>query len=200
MNAMDTQLIWVDFVILGVIAISALLSLLRGFIREAFSLAVWVLAFWVSWTFFRDLSLRMEGFIHTPSVRLGVAFAILMILSLTVGGLINYLVIRLIKSTGLSGSDRFIGMFFGIARGVVLMAVLVLLAGLTPLPRDPWWNDSVLIPYFQELAIWLRDLLPPEVADHFQFLTEESVRAAAGPPVLPPADVTPAAAPPPPGR
>ena len=189
MNTMDTQLIWVDFVILGVIGLSALFSLLRGFIREAFSLAVWILAFWVSWTFFRDLSLRMEGFINTPSVRLGVAFAILMILSLTVGGLINYLVIRLIKSTGLSGSDRFIGMFFGIARGVVLVAVLVLLAGLTPLPQDPWWQDSVLIPYFQELAIWLRDLLPPEVADRFQFLAEEAARKAPVAPVLPPPEM-----------
>lgn len=189
MNAMDTQLIWVDFVILGVIGLSALFGLLRGFIREAFSLAVWILAFWVSWTFFRDLSLRMEGFINTPSVRLGVAFAILMILSLTVGGLINYLVIRLIKSTGLSGSDRFIGMFFGIARGVVLVAVLVLLAGLTPLPQDPWWQDSVLIPYFQELAIWLRNLLPPEVADRFQFLAEEAARAAPVAPVLPPPEM-----------
>ncbi len=166
----DTQLIWVDFVILGIILVSALISLVRGFVREAFSLAVWILAFWVSWTFFRDLSLRMESFIATPSVRLGVAFAILMVLSLTVGGLANYLIIRLIKSTGLSGSDRFIGMIFGIARGVLVMAILVLLAGLTPLPQDPWWHDSVLIPYFQELALWLKDLLPPEVADKFQFL------------------------------
>ncbi len=167
----DTQLIWVDFVILGMVLISALISLIRGFVREAFSLAVWVLSFWISWTFFRDLSLRMEPFVTTPSVRLGVAFVILMILSLVVGGLLNYLVIRLINSTGLSGSDRFIGMIFGLARGVLLMAILVLLAGLTPLPQDPWWQQSVLIPYFQELALWLKELLPPEVADKFQFLT-----------------------------
>ncbi|WP_456412965.1 CvpA family protein [Thiolapillus sp.] len=167
----DTQLIWVDFAILGIILISALISLIRGFMREAFSLAVWVLAFWISWTFFRDFSLRLEPFIATPSVRLGVAFVILLILSLMAGGLLNYLVIRLINSTGLSGSDRFIGMIFGLARGVVLMAILVLLAGLTPLPQDPWWQQSVLIPYFQELALWLKELLPPEVADKFQFLT-----------------------------
>lgn len=169
----DTQLIWVDFIVLGIILVSALISLVRGFVREAFSLAVWVLAFWVSWTFFRDLSLRMDPFITTPSVSLGVSFVILMILSLTVGGLVNYLVIRLINSTGLSGSDRFIGMIFGIARGVLFVAILVLLAGLTPLPEDPWWQQSVLIPYFQELALWLRDLLPVEVADKFQFLTTE---------------------------
>lgn len=179
----DTQLIWIDFIILGIILVSALISLIRGFVREAFSLAVWMLAFWISWTFFRDLSLRMESFIATPSVRLGVAFVILMILSLTVGGLVNYLVIRLINSTGLSGSDRFIGMIFGIARGVLFMAILVLFAGLTPLPQDPWWQQSILIPYFQELALWLKDLLPPDVADKFQFLTTEL-------PVLPAPETT----------
>ena len=185
----QTQLIWIDFAILGVILLSALISLIRGFIREAFSLAVWILAFWISWTFFRDLSLHMESFIATPSVRLGVAFVILMILSLTVGGLVNYLVIRLIKSTGLSGSDRFIGMIFGIARGVLLVAILVLLAGLTPLPQDPWWQQSVLIPYFQELALWLKDLLPTEVAEKFQFLTEQL------PALPPPENMAPAVAP-----
>jgi membrane protein required for colicin V production len=182
----DTQLIWIDFIILGIILVSALISLIRGFVREAFSLAVWVLAFWISWTFFRDLSLRMESFIATPSVRLGVAFVVLMILSLTVGGLVNYLVIRLINSTGLSGSDRFIGMIFGIARGVLFMAILVLFAGLTPLPQDPWWQQSVLIPYFQELALWLKDLLPPEVAEKFQFLTSQ-LPALPAPESLPPA-------------
>jgi len=166
----NTPINWVDITILSIIAISALISLFRGFIREAFSLAVWVLAFWISWTFFRDLAVNMENMIATPSVRFGVAFAALMILSLTVGGLINYLVIQLIQKTGLSGSDRFIGMIFGAARGVLFVAVLVLVAGLTPFPGDPWWQESALIPYFQELAMWLQSLLPPEIAEKFQFL------------------------------
>jgi len=164
----------VDFIILGIILVSTLISLIRGFIQEAFSLAVWILAFWVSWTFFRDLALRMESLIVTPSVRLGVAFVIVMVLSLAVGGLLNYLITRLVRSTGLSGSDRFIGMFFGMARGVLAVAILVLLAGLTPLPQDPWWHQSLLIPYFQELALWLKDLLPPDIAEHFQFLSQQA--------------------------
>jgi membrane protein required for colicin V production len=166
----STAINWVDIIILSTVAVSTLISLFRGFIREAFSLAVWVLAFWLSWTFFRDLALNMENMIATPSVRLGVAFVALMILSLMVGGLVNYLVIQLIDKTGLSGSDRFIGMIFGAARGVLVVAVLVLVAGLTPFPADPWWQESVLIPYFQELAMWLQSLLPPEIAEKFQFL------------------------------
>jgi uncharacterized membrane protein required for colicin V production len=53
------------------------------------------------------------------------------------------------------------------------MEILVLLAGLTRLPQDPLWHQSILIPYFQELALWLKDLLPPEVADKFQFLNAD---------------------------
>jgi len=60
-------------------------------------------------------------------------------------------------------------MIFGAARGVLLVAVLVLLAGLTPLPREGWWLASDLVGYFQELAYWLRDLLPPEFADYFHY-------------------------------
>ena len=168
-----TQLIWVDFVILGIILVSTVISLIRGFIREAFSLAIWILAFWIGWTFFREAAFYLEPWIATPSVRLGVAFAGLMVLSLVVGGLVNYLVIRLIQSTGLSGSDRFIGMIFGAARGILAVAVLVLLAGLTPLPADPWWQESKLIPYFEELALWMKEMLPTEVADKFQFLVTE---------------------------
>lgn len=160
---------WLDIVILAIILLSALISLVRGFVREAFSLAVWVLAFWVSWSFFRDLEVPLQAWIESPTVRLGVAFAALMIATLVVGGLVNFLIIQLVERSGMSGSDRLIGMVFGAARGVLLVAVLVLLAGLTPMPEEDWWLESGLVGYFQELSYWLRDLLPPEFADHFRY-------------------------------
>jgi membrane protein required for colicin V production len=160
---------WVDYVIIGIVVLSALISLLRGFIREAFSLAIWMLAFWISWSFFRELAVQLQPWIETPSVRLGVAFAALMLGSLAVGGLVNYLVIQLVERTGLSGTDRLVGMVFGMARGVLLVTVLVWLAGLTPIPQDPWWRESHLVPYFEELALWLRQLLPEDIAERFQY-------------------------------
>jgi len=169
-----TQLNWADLTILAIILVSTVIGLVRGFVREAFSLAVWVLAFWIGWTFFRDLAEELTPWIATPSVRLGVAFVGLVLLALLVGGIVNYLVIRLVQLTGLSGSDRFIGMLFGVARGMLVVTLLVLLAGLTPLPEDPWWHDSLLIPWFEELALWLKEAMPPEVADKFQFLSPPS--------------------------
>jgi membrane protein required for colicin V production len=160
---------WLDIAILIVVGLSALISLVRGFVREAFSLAVWVLAFWISWSFFRDLEVPLRAWIGSPTARLGIAFGLLMIVTLVVGGLVNYVIIQLVERTGMSGTDRLVGMVFGVGRGVLLVAALVLLAGLTPLPTEPWWAESSLVGYFEELALWLRDLLPPEMADRFRY-------------------------------
>jgi len=162
-------MIWIDFVILGIIGLSAVISLMRGFVREALSLAVWVLAFWVAWTFFRKLALQLDWF-TVPSVRLGAAFLILFIATLMLGALVNFLMGQLVDKTGLSGTDRLIGILFGAARGAILVAILVLLAGLTPFPNDPWWKESQLIGYFQELAIWLKQLLPADIGEKFKFI------------------------------
>jgi membrane protein required for colicin V production len=158
-----------DIAILAIIGVSAVVSLLRGFVREAFSLAIWVLAFWVSWSFFRDLEVPLREWIASPTARLGVAFGLLMIATLLVGGLVNYVIIRVVELTGMSGTDRLIGMVFGVARGVLLVAVLVLLAGLTPLPDETWWQQSQLVTYFEELAVWLHQLLPPDIAARFDY-------------------------------
>jgi membrane protein required for colicin V production len=160
---------WLDLLIIAIILLSAVISLVRGFVREAFSLAVWVLAFWVSWSFFRDLEVPLRAWIASPTARLGIAFAGLMIVSLLIGGLVNYLIIQLVERTGMSGTDRLIGMVFGAARGVLLVAALVLLAGLTRLPEEAWWVHSAFVGYFEELAFWLRDMLPPEIADRFRY-------------------------------
>lgn len=160
---------WLDYVLIGIVTVSALISLARGFVREAFSLAVWILAFGISWNFFRDLALQFETVVSSPTARLGLAFAVLMITTLALGGLVNYLLIQLVEKTGMGGTDRFIGMVFGAARGVLLVSVLVLLAGLTTLPQESWWSDSRMVPYFEELAFWLRDLLPQDMAEYFQY-------------------------------
>ena len=163
-------MIWVDYVIVGIVGLSAVISLVRGFVREAISLVTWIAAFWIALLFFRDLAVQLEPWIEVQSLRLGAAFAILLLLSLLLGGALGYLMGQLVDKTGLSGTDRLIGVLFGLARGAVLVAILVLLAGLTPFPDDPWWQSSRLIPYFQQLAVWLQSLLPPDIAGKFSYV------------------------------
>ena len=162
-------MIWVDYILLGVIVISALLSLWRGFVTEAISLLSWIVGLWVAVVFFQDLAHLMKDWIDTPSIRDVSAFAILFIGTVLVGGLVNYLAGQLVAKTGLTATDRVLGMLFGIARGIVIVAVLVLLAGLTALPQDPWWQEALLLEHFQDMALWLRSFLPANIAENIRF-------------------------------
>ncbi|MGR9114345.1 MAG: CvpA family protein [Gammaproteobacteria bacterium] len=162
-------MIWIDYAILGLISISMVIGLIRGFVKEAFSLAMWVVAIWVGLNFSREFSTFLTSMISLPSARIAAAFAILFFITLILGSLIGFLLGELVKKTGLTGSDRFAGMLFGIVRGMVVVAICVMLAGLTPIPEDSWWKESVLIPPFQTLAVWLRDQIPSGVAGYVNY-------------------------------
>ena len=163
------KLIWVDYGILGILVLSMALSAWRGFIREALSLASWIAALVVAVAFSDAAAGLLVDHVSVPSVRLIIGFAVLFLITLLVGGLLSYLVGTLVDKTGLSGTDRAVGVIFGLVRGVGIVAVLVLLAGLTPVPQDPWWNQSVLLPRFVDLAILIQDLMPAEYRGYFAF-------------------------------
>ncbi len=163
------ELIWIDYAILGLITISSVIGLFRGFVREAFSLFLWVVAIWIGMNFSREFSVYFVDWLEYPSARIAVAFFLLFLITLILGSLISYLLGQLIDKTGLTGSDRFAGMIFGLVRGGVVVALIIMMAGLTPLPEDSWWKESILIPPFQTLAIWLRDLMPANMAGHFNY-------------------------------
>lgn len=135
---------WLDYVFIGIIVASAAISLARGFIREILSIVVWVVAFWISMHFARPLAAYLEAYLHSPTLRLVIAFAGLFIAVLVLGGLVNYLAGTLVGKTGLSGTDRVLGIVFGGLRGVLVVGLLVLMAGLTSIPREHWWQASVL--------------------------------------------------------
>lgn len=160
---------WPDLVILATIGISLLVGALRGFIKEVFSLVVWAAAFVVAYRFSGDVAGLMEQQVSLPSARTAIGFIGLFIVVLVVGGLANYLLGRLVESTGLSGTDRLLGAFFGIARGVALVVAAILVTGFTPLPADPWWKESRLIRSFMPLVSWSADWLPASVSDHLDF-------------------------------
>lgn len=162
-------MIWIDFAILGIVALSAVVSVIRGFVREALSLAAWIASFWVALTFTEELAVMFTDYISVPSLRLVTAFAILFLVTLLITSLVAYMASQLVRKTGLTGTDRMLGVIFGLIRGAVIIAILVLLAGLTPMPHDPWWKESIFIVHFQEMALWLRGFLPPDIAQNFQY-------------------------------
>lgn len=155
-----------DLAILGICLVSILVSLFRGFIREAFSLLIWIAAVYIALRASGPLALRMEPWIEIPSVRVIVAFVGVFVLVLVVGGLCNYLLGKLVVSTGLSGTDRLVGALFGALRGLAIVIVAVIIARFTPFPNDPWWQQSRLLPEFERLAAWAVVQFPESLQSH----------------------------------
>ena len=186
-----TSFSWVDFALAGIVALSAVISVLRGFIREALALMGWVAAVWVAFTFTDSLAVLFEQHVTLPSLRMGLSFVLLFAGTLVLSALAVYLVGLLVDKTGLSGTDRMLGVVFGAARGFIIAAILVLLAGLTPMPLDPWWRASVLLPHFQGVAEQLRRLLPEEIARYVDFSAASEPPPRQTGPALPPAVLNP---------
>ncbi|UVE19070.1 CvpA family protein [Pseudomonas sp. LS44] len=150
---------WVDWAIIAIIVISSLISLKRGFVKEALSLVTWVIAGVVAWMFGGALAQHLTEFIDTPSARVIAACVLLFVVTLLVGALVNFLIGELIRVTGLDGTDRVLGMVFGAARGGLLVVVLVGLLSLAPVQQDPWWQQSTLLPHFLMIADWSKTLI-----------------------------------------
>ncbi len=160
----------VDYIIIGIILFSTLTSSMRGFIAEAISLLTWIIAAIVAFRFAEPVGNLLLTAIHAPHLRLVVAFFIVLILVLIVGAVINHFFSAFIKSTGLTGTNRLLGMIFGFARGILLVAILILFTMMTSFVKSTWWHYSVLIPYFIGIANWLQHLIPSQLY-HFQHLT-----------------------------
>ena len=150
----------VDIVVIFVIFLSALFSLVRGFVKEAIPLATWVIAIWLAATFAPKLAAALPNSIESEAVRQAVGFGILFVLTLIVGTIVNTLVNQVVKKTGLSGADRIFGVAFGLLRGALIIMVFVVIGGMTPLPDTEWWQSSILLQWLESAAIVIQDYIP----------------------------------------
>jgi membrane protein required for colicin V production len=121
----------------------------------------------------------MEEHVSLPSARAAMGFSGLFVSVLLVGGLLSYLIGRLVESTGLSGTDRLLGGVFGAARGLALVVGVLLIAGFTPIPADPWWRESAMIHRLSPTVKWAAELLPAPIREQLDF--EPKLEAPAGP-------------------
>ena len=157
------QIATVDWVIIGVVLISTAISIVRGFVKEALSLVTLVVAIFVSRMFGAQASSLLVGLIDVPSLRLVAAYAMLFFATMITGGIVNYLIVQVVRMEGLSGTDRVFGMVFGFARGALVVIIAVALMSRLPFREDPWWQASMLIPHIQVSADWLQVIVMENV-------------------------------------
>lgn len=161
----------IDLLILALIGISMFISAIRGFFKEAVSLATWVGAIMITLMFTsRFATLLPRDTIESPQARYAISALVLFFTSMILGGLINYLFQKIMSSSSKGRLDMWLGLVFGAARGIVIVVLLVLLANLIPtFKQENWWRQSFFIPPLQRVAQFIHAQLPRDLATHFDF-------------------------------
>jgi len=158
-----------DYAVLVIVGLSILLSVIRGLVREVLALLAWVVAFVAANLFGGSLAKLMPDAIPTDELRLMAGLVSVFFVALLVMSLVAMAVSKLVKNAGLGVEDRMLGSLFGLLRGLLVVLVLVLLAGLTSLPKQRVWRDSVFSPRLQALAVHVRQWLPAELSQRIKY-------------------------------
>jgi membrane protein required for colicin V production len=158
-----------DYAVLTLTGFSVLLGAFRGLVREVISLAGWAVAFVVAGAYGGDVAPLLARQIPDESWRALAAVVVVFFATLIVMSVIAMLTSRLIKSAGLGVEDRLLGGFFGLARGLLVVVALVLLAGFTPLPRQTVWKDAMLAAPLEKLAVMVKQWLPQDWAKYISY-------------------------------
>ena len=160
-------MIAIDWVLLGIVAGSALFGLMRGLIGVLASLAAWILAGWAAFQFGAQVALMLASDGEPGAGQLFAGYALAFIVVMVVVGLAGWMLRKLVHSVGLSGVDRMLGFVLGVVRGLVVACGLLLLLGLTELPREPSWQASRLVPLLvpgaERMRVWLPDWVAAQV-------------------------------------
>jgi membrane protein required for colicin V production len=160
---------WLDAVVAAVLISSIIISVIRGLVREILSVLGWIAAFVLANRFAENLAAMLPAAVPGVTVRLITAFAILFIGTLIIAALISAAIGMLLKASGLVLADRGLGGLFGLARGVLIILTAVILAGLTALPRQPFWRESFTAPLAEQAVRSIKPLLPDAWAEHVHY-------------------------------
>ncbi len=158
-----------DYFAIAIVGISMLLGLMRGAIKEVFSLASWVCAFIVAKLFSVQFAHVLESALSNSSLRLLTAFIILFTFTLIVMALVSLLITTAVKKHGLGSLDLLLGTIIGFLRGVVIMLILVVLGGMTALPQQRDWRNAFTSAWFETLARAVKPWLPEAMAKRVHF-------------------------------
>ena len=158
-----------DYAVILTIGLSVVLSVIRGAVREVLALTAWVLAFLAAQFYTVEIAALLPDNLSNPSLRLMTGFALVFLTVLVVMSLIAILSSKLVKASGLSVADRTLGAVFGLARGYLMVLILVLLGGLTSLPKQPMWKDALFSSQLESVVIYVKTWLPEGLSKRINY-------------------------------
>jgi len=158
-----------DYVVIAIVGVSIILSLVRGLVREVLALLAWIVAFLAANFCAGPLASLLPDGITNPEVRLLIGFGVAFVAVLLAMSVLAMFASKLVKSAGLGVEDRVLGGVFGLARGVLVVLVLVLLAGLTSLPKQPAWRNAALSRPFETAAGKVKVWLPGGLSQRIRY-------------------------------
>ena len=158
-----------DYIVLLVIGISIVVSMMRGAVREVLAIVGWVVALYTARTYAPQLVPLLPPDIPTEPLKVLAAFVILLLGVLLVASLLAIALSSIIKKIGLNWLNRFVGALFGLARGLLIVCVLVFLAGLTSLPKDARWTNAMFSAPLEVLVKSMMPWLPQAVTKHVKY-------------------------------
>lgn len=158
-----------DFVVLGVVALSLSIGMWRGVVSEILALVAWVAAFLAARTWAEPAGQLVAAGMTEPIWRQVSGFIVVFVAVLILFALTRWLMSLLLKAVGLRPLDRMLGAFFGVARGLLVVWLGVLLSGFTSLPQEPWWRQATLAPPFETAVLAAKPWLPPDLAKRIRY-------------------------------
>jgi membrane protein required for colicin V production len=158
-----------DYLVIFVLVASIVISTMRGLVREMFSLASWIIAFIVANAYSAPLARMLPEVVPGEVVRLILAFIALFIGARILMGLLTMALDALVQAGGLSLVDRGLGGLFGLGRGLVIVLAVVILCGMTSIPRQAFWRNALLSPLAETGARTVKPFLPAALAQHVNF-------------------------------
>lgn len=147
-----------DIIVLAIIALSLLVGLWRGLVKEALSLACWIAAVVLALMFNDEVAVYLDAWIASAGLQRIVAFVMIFVVTVFAGGLVSTVISKLTSAVGLQAADRALGGLFGLLRGLVIVTLAVMLTASFETFR-PWYAESRTAPYLLDLAEQFRSLL-----------------------------------------
>ncbi len=160
----------IDILIAVALIISVIMGVVRGFIKEAISITALLTAIWAALYFGPGVGEISDSFISSREMQTWFGRILVFAIILSLGGLIGWGISKLVRLSVLSGIDRFFGALFGVARGVLLVALFILTGQFAGFDNDDWWRRSKSIPHLEVVADWIKVMAP----QGYEFITPDA--------------------------